>query len=164
MRFLVWFIFFIGVPQCDTVSLNNPALIVSVALPPGAFTEKQSFTNHKTIFKMVTVTNYHVRQRKNGTNFITLTLTGGLEMVQSQSSGTWKAMVRKCQIPSNLDEPTAKMVIGTQMPGNIVRVQSDPYDYADGQTGEVITLSHTWAYQPEGAAVIVAPQMEEAHM
>ncbi|RYF37894.1 MAG: hypothetical protein EON97_00400 [Chitinophagaceae bacterium] len=111
---------------------------------------------------MVTVTNYHVRQRRDGTNFIVLTLSGGLEMVQSQSSGAWKAMVRKCQIPSNLDEPTAKLVIGTQMPGNIVRVQSDPYEYTDKQTGETITLSHSYSFQPEGATAVVAPQMEEA--
>ncbi|RYZ28643.1 MAG: hypothetical protein EOP49_41295 [Sphingobacteriales bacterium] len=104
-----------------------------------------------------------MRQRKNGETFIVLTLTGGLEMVQSPSSGTWKAMVRKCQIPSNLDEPTAKIVIGTQMPGSIVRVQSDPYEYTDKQTGETITLSHTYSYQPEGSTTLIAaPQMEEA--
>jgi hypothetical protein len=113
---------------------------------------------------MVTVTSYSIRTRKDGTNFIVLTISGGLEMVQSQSSGQWRAVVRKTTIPASFDEETAKMVIGTKMPGNIVRVQSEPYEFTDGRTGEVITLSHTYAYQPEGAAIIAAPQMEEALM
>jgi hypothetical protein len=36
---------------------------------------------------MVTVTSYAERQRKDGTTFITLELTGGVELVQSQTNG-----------------------------------------------------------------------------
>lgn len=111
---------------------------------------------------MVTVTGYATRQRKDGTSFIALTISGGLEMVQSQATGHWRAVVRKTTIPASFDEQTAKAVIGTQMPGSIVRVQSDPYAYTDKQTGETITLSHTYSFQPEGATTVATPQMEEA--
>ncbi|RYY12794.1 MAG: hypothetical protein EOO04_33000 [Chitinophagaceae bacterium] len=107
---------------------------------------------------MVTVSNYHVRERKDGTSFITLTLTGGLEMVQSQTSGKWRAVVRKCQIPASFDEDLAKTMIGTQLPGSVVRVQVDPYDFTDEQSGEVITLSHSWSYSPDGVNVMPQPE------
>jgi hypothetical protein len=111
---------------------------------------------------MVTVNNFNVRQRKDGETFIVLTLTGGLELVQSQTNGLFRAVVRKCQIPANFDEATAKMVVGTQLPGQIVRVQADPWTFTDQKSGEVITLSHRWSYLPEGATVPVAtPEMEE---
>lgn len=108
---------------------------------------------------MVTVTDYNVRQRKDGKEFVVLTLTGGLEMVQSQTSGKWRAVVRKAQIPASFDEDIAKGMVGQQLPGSIVRVQTDPYDWINEQTGEVITLSHTYAYSPDGATVM--PQPEE---
>lgn len=110
---------------------------------------------------MITVSNYHVRKRKDGGTFISLTLTGGLEMVQSQSTGQWKAVVRKCQIPSNLDEAMSKIFIGTQMPGQIVRVQSEPYDIVDERTGQAITLTHSWAYMPEGATTPISISEKE---
>lgn len=100
---------------------------------------------------MVTVTAYKVHTRKDETKFITLELTGGLEMVQSATTGKFYATVRKCNIPSTFDETTASMLIGTQMDGNIVRVSSDPYEYVNKRTGEVLTLSHSYAYRPTGA-------------
>lgn len=110
---------------------------------------------------MINVTSYSVRTRSDNSTFIVLELTGGLEMAQTRNGG-WKAVVRRCTVPSNLDEQTAKLVIGTQMPGSIVRVQSDPYEFTDGQTGEVMTLSHRWAFQPESAvSPVTTPETEE---
>ncbi len=108
---------------------------------------------------MVTVTNFHVRKTKSGESFVVLTISGGLEMVQSQTSGQWRAVVRKCQIPANFDETVAKSVVGTQLPGSIIRVQTDPYQYTDEKSGEVVTLSHSWSYSPDGVTVV--PQPEE---
>jgi hypothetical protein len=80
---------------------------------------------------MITVSNYHVRQRKDGGTFVVLTLQGGLELVQSQTTGQFRAVVRKTQIPASFDEETAKLVVGTQIPGKIVRVASEPYEMVD---------------------------------
>lgn len=104
---------------------------------------------------MITVVSFNRRKRKDGETFLTLTITGGLELVQSQSTGNWRGVVRKCEIPCSFDETIAQTIVGTQLPGTIVRVQSDPYVLTDKNTGEAITLSHRWRYQPEGASVPV---------
>ena len=106
---------------------------------------------------MVTVTNYHVRQRKDGKEFVSLTLQGDMEMVQSQETGKFYATARKCSITSTFDEQTAKNLIGTMMPGIIKRVESDPYDFTIQDTGEVIKLAHSYEYAPETSVGLEVP-------
>lgn len=98
---------------------------------------------------MVTVINYHVRQRKDGKDFVTLTLQGDIELVQSMETGKFYATARKCSISSTFDEKTAQGLIGTKMPGMIKRVESEPYDFTVQETGEVIKLAHSYEYVPE---------------
>ncbi len=43
---------------------------------------------------MVHVKNYALRERKDGETFITLELTGGVEMVQSTDTGRFYATIR----------------------------------------------------------------------
>lgn len=100
---------------------------------------------------MVTITGFVPRTRKDGTEFITLEITGGVEFVQSAETSRFYATVRKCSIPSTFDASIAKSIVGTQMPGNIVRVLVDPYDYINPRTGEMIKLQHSYAFQPEGS-------------
>jgi hypothetical protein len=45
----------------------------------------------------------------------------------------------------------AKLMIGQQIEGDIVRVESEPYEYTNKTTGEIITLAHTYAYRPKGS-------------
>ncbi len=104
---------------------------------------------------MVTITNYSERTRKDGTTFIALELTGGVELVQSNNTGKFYATVRKTSIPSTFDETIAKGLIGSQMPGSIVRVQVDPYQFVNQRTGEVLTLQHSFSYQPEGSTELI---------
>lgn len=102
---------------------------------------------------MVTVSGYKIRQNKEGGNFIALELTGSLELVQSQQTGKFYATVRRCRcsIPSMFDESVGKMLVGSQMEGEVVRVTSDPYEYTVKRTGEVITLAYSYFYQPKGS-------------
>jgi len=104
---------------------------------------------------MVTVSSYSVRTRKDGTTFIALELSGGVELVQSNNSGKFYATVRKTSIPSTFNETIAKGLIGSQMPGSIVRVQVDPYQFINQRTGEVLTLQHSFSYQPEGSTELI---------
>lgn len=104
---------------------------------------------------MVTVTNYAIRKTNDDRTFVALELTGGVELVQSQNTGNFYATVRKCSIPSTFDENIAKMMIGQQIEGDIVRVASDPYDFVNKQTGEVMTLQHSFAYRPKGAIEVI---------
>ena len=104
---------------------------------------------------MVTVSSYSVRTRKDGTTFIALELSGGVELVQSNNSGKFYATVRKTSIPSTFNETIAKGLIGSQMPGSIVRVQVDPYQFVNQRTDEVLTLQHSFSYQPEGSTELI---------
>ena len=111
---------------------------------------------------MVTVTNYSTRVRKDGTTFIALEISGGVELVQSNNTGKFYATVRKTSIPSTFDEAIAKGLIGSQMKGDVVRVQVDPYDFVDKRSGEIIKLQHSYSYQPEGSIELIGSSRVES--
>lgn len=98
---------------------------------------------------MVTISNYHVRQNNEGKSFIALELQGDLEMIQSASTGNFYASAKRCSISSTFTEDVAKNLIGKQLPGRIDRVECESYDYTVKETGEVISLTHTYTYVPD---------------
>ncbi len=114
---------------------------------------------------MVQVTNYAVRKRKDGTTFITLELTGGLEIQQSQTTGNFYATVKKCSIPSTFEETIAKTMVGQQLDGEVVRIETDPYEYLNKRTGEIMTLQHGYAYRPKGSMELIGhSQVQDVQM
>ena len=98
---------------------------------------------------MVTVTSCLERQRKDGSTFITLELTGGVELVQSQTNGRYYATVRKCSVPSTFDSKVAEAMVGQKIDGDIVKVIVEPYEFTNPRTGEVMTLQHSFSYMPK---------------
>ena len=104
---------------------------------------------------MVTVTGFMERHRKDGSSFIVLEITGGLELIQSSNTGNFYATVRKCTIPSTFDENVAKGLIGSQISGDIVRVNVPAYEYINKRTGEIMSLNHGFSYQPEGSMSLI---------
>ena len=104
---------------------------------------------------MVQVTNFHEVETKDGKTFISLELTGSLELIQSQTTGNFYATVRKCRIPSTFDANIAKMMVGSQMDGDVIRVETDPYEFLNKRTGELIMLQHSYAYRPKGSMELV---------
>jgi exosome complex RNA-binding protein Rrp42 (RNase PH superfamily) len=107
---------------------------------------------------MVTVTNYKERESKDGRKFLTLELTGGVEMVQSQTNGQWYATMRKTSIPCTFSEELAKQLIGTQMQGNIVKQEVEPYEYTNQRTGEVLKLNYNYSFQPNQSEELIGSQ------
>lgn len=100
---------------------------------------------------MVIVSNYFEVQTSEGRNFVSLELSGGLELVQSQNTGKFYATSRKCRIPSTFTADVAKLMVGKTLDGDIVRVEVDLYEYAVSSTGEVIKLAHSYSYRPAGS-------------
>jgi hypothetical protein len=98
---------------------------------------------------MITVKSAVERIGKDEKTFIALELNGDIELVQSQNTGRFYATVRRCFISSTFDQQTAKQFLGKQLPGSIVRVETESYEFVVPETGEEITLSHSWVYQPE---------------
>jgi len=98
---------------------------------------------------MVTISNFYEVKRTDGSSFISLELTGSAELIQSQVSGKWYATVRKCRIPSTFDANVARLMIGQRLPGEIVKVICEPYDFVNKKTGEVLKLRHSFAYSQD---------------
>jgi len=111
---------------------------------------------------MVTIKSFSKRETKNGRSFISLELIGLVELVQSANTGKFYATVRKCSIPATFDELVASALVGTQMPGDIVRIECDPYSYTIQATGEVVSLQHTFGYQPSPSGEVVRDHRELA--
>ena len=94
---------------------------------------------------MVTVTAFEQRVSEEGKEFYTLTIQGGVEMVIS-NNGKLYMTARKMSIPSTFDEQGCQLILGKELPGEIVKVDCEPYEYTNKSTGEVVTLTHTYKY------------------
>jgi len=97
---------------------------------------------------MIRIKSFSKREAKDGRPFISLELTGSIELVQSTNTGRFYATQRRCFIPSTFDEATAAEFVGTTIVGEIVRQPTEePYEFTTS-TGEVIQLQHEYCYQP----------------
>ncbi|RYJ43279.1 hypothetical protein [Flavobacterium beibuense] len=98
---------------------------------------------------MVRIVNFKKRQSEDGKEFFVLEITAGIEMVMSQSTGQFYATAKKAYIASTFDEETCKALVGSEMPGSIIKAECEPYEYTIRDTGEVISLSYRYVYLPE---------------
>ncbi|MDB5226900.1 MAG: hypothetical protein JWN78_1093 [Bacteroidota bacterium] len=106
---------------------------------------------------MVKVIGYHLRQSNDGKEFFTLTLQGGVEIVQSSSTGNYYVTAKKASLTCSFDEQTCKSLIGQDLPGKIEKTQCEPYDYQIPNSNEVIQLSHKFVYTPDESTKIIIP-------
>jgi hypothetical protein len=118
--------------------------------------------NFKKTTKMVTVKKYHLRKKEGeeGT-YVSLELQGDLELVQSQNTSRFYASARRCFIYSTFDEATAKLIVGRQIPGSIVRMSCEPYDYTVPETAEVIKLAYKYDYVPEEVKAVSRKELKQ---
>lgn len=98
---------------------------------------------------MVRVIGYHENERSDGEKFYSLSIQGGVEMVKSEQSGNFYATARKTRITTTFDEATCQALVGSEMPGSVVKVECEPYDYLVEKTGEVLQMTHTYQYLPD---------------
>ena len=105
---------------------------------------------------MVTVSGFKTVETEEGDKYVRLILSGELEIVQSEKTGSYYATTRKASISATFDESVAQSMIGKELPGTIERVEVDPYEY-ELDSGEKIKLKHRWIYVEEGADVKQLP-------
>lgn len=98
---------------------------------------------------MVRIINYKKRNTEDGKEFFVLEISGGIEMVKSQSSNQFYATAKKAYISSTFDEDTCKALIGTEIQGNVIKEECEPYEYVNKDSGEILILSHRYVYQEE---------------
>ena len=109
---------------------------------------------------MVTVKAFVKRKTTDGREFLSMELVGGVELVQSNNTGRFYATVRKCSVPATFDESIADSLVGSKIPGEIVRIECAPYEYTIQSTGEVVTLQHSFGYQPTTSGEVVTERRE----
>lgn len=115
---------------------------------------------------MVTVTNALERNKKDGTKFPVLELSGGVELVLSQTTQRYYACIRRCTVPFTGSLDVAKMLIGQKIDGEIVKTIVPPYEVVNKTTGEVNVFQHGYAYRPKDSQDLVGHStiMEVASM
>ncbi len=114
---------------------------------------------------MVRIINYKTRQKEDGTEFYLLEVQGGIEMIKSKSTGQYYATAKKALVSTTFDEATCMGLIGTEFPGKITKVSTEPYQYTIRDTGEVITLDQRYMIVPEGVEddeLELAKEIEQA--
>ena len=79
---------------------------------------------------MVTIKDYKTFQKENGENFFALVVQGGLEAVKSKETNRTYFTAKTATVACTFDEETCVNLIGTEMPGKIMKVDVEPYEYA----------------------------------
>ena len=101
---------------------------------------------------MVTIAKAVVRQnKKDGNEFLSLTLVGGLDIITSAKTGNQSLVAMRCNITSNLPVELAGSLIGEKLEGTVVKVKCAPYQWTNPTTAEVMEISHTYRYQKSAA-------------
>lgn len=103
---------------------------------------------------MVTIVDYKAFQKENGEEFYALVVQGGIEAIKSKESGRTYLTAKTTTMSCTFNEITCKALIGTQLPGQIRKVEVDPYDYTDRATGEIVELTHRYEYLSDEDGII----------
>jgi len=102
---------------------------------------------------MVTIIDFVKRQNSEGKEFNALVLQSGIELVKSKETGSYYATSKKASISSTFDDATCRTLIGKEIPGSVLRVDCEPYEFTNKETGEISTLTHRWVYLKEGETI-----------
>lgn len=110
---------------------------------------------------MVRIINYKTRQREDGTEFYLLEVQGGIEMIQSKTTKQYYATAKKATVSTTFDEDTCRGLIGSEFPGKISKITTEPYQYTIKESGELVTLQHRYIYLPDNVESEEATQAKE---
>ncbi len=98
---------------------------------------------------MVRIIDFKKRENSEGKEFFVLVVSGGIEMIKSQTTGNYYLTGKKTNVPTTFDEATCKGLIGSELPGKIVKQECEPYEYTIKETGEIILLEHRYVFVSE---------------
>lgn len=97
----------------------------------------------------VTVTGYQKKKNSEGGSFYVLQIEGGVNISKSETTGNYFASTMKTNIVASMDETSCKALIGSQLPGTIIKKEVMPYSYTVPSTGEEIMLNYKYEYVAE---------------
>ncbi|SDS49003.1 hypothetical protein [Winogradskyella sediminis] len=110
---------------------------------------------------MVKIVDFKTYQTEDGKDFCTLIVQGGVEAVKSQETERTYLTARTARVACTFNEITCKSLIGTDLNGEIQKVEVEPYEYTIKETGEVITLSHRYEYIDEQERIVKENVLKE---
>ena len=110
---------------------------------------------------MVRIIDYKTRMSAEGEPFIALILQSSITLVKSKETGMYYATAKKTSITSTFDEETAKSLVGTELEGSVEKVDCEPYEFVDKDSGEIAILHHRWVYLKPGDTVEQAVKAEQ---
>ncbi len=113
---------------------------------------------------MVTIKDFKKRENKEGEEFLVLVLQGGVVPVKSKETGRMYFTAKTATASCTFDEETCQALIGSQFPGQIIKVETEPYEYTIEETGEVLELLHRWEYQDEARELASQNIIEESEV
>ena len=103
---------------------------------------------------MVQITDYRTYHREDdGEEFYALVVQGGLEAIKSKETGRMYFTAKNATVSCTFNEATCKSLLNTSFPGNIKRVETEPYEYTL-ESGETIERNHRYEYISEEDDVI----------
>ncbi|HNP31801.1 MAG TPA: hypothetical protein PKN96_00760 [Flavobacterium sp.] len=103
---------------------------------------------------MVRIVDYKAREREDGEQFFVLIVQGGLEAVKSQTTGKTYFTTKSARVPCTFDEDMCRSLVGNSIPGTIKKVEVDPYEYINQETGETIESNFRYEYISDEEAVV----------
>ncbi|WP_035715680.1 hypothetical protein [Christiangramia echinicola] len=99
---------------------------------------------------MVTIVDYKTFENEDEKKFHVLIVQGGLEAVKSKETGQTYFTAKTARVSCTFDENTCKGLIGTEIPGTIKKVEVEPYEMINSQTGEVSLYTKRSVFIGEG--------------
>ncbi len=103
---------------------------------------------------MVRIVDYKAYQNEEGEDFFVLVVQGGITVVKSKETGRTYLTKQTAKVSCTFDEDTCKDLIGTDIPGRIIKMEVEPYEYTNEETGELITLTHRYQLVTEEDAIL----------
>lgn len=94
---------------------------------------------------MVKIISHEERLNSDQEKFSVLILESDIQTVASENGVYFTT--RKTSVPCSFSAEIAKKMIGRELPGKIIRVPCESYEFSTVD-GEVIMLNHTYEYSP----------------
>lgn len=103
---------------------------------------------------MVKIIDFKTYQNDDGEDYNMLILQSGIQSVKSQESGRIYFTTCTARVPCTFNDEMCKSLLGTELPGRIEKVETEPYDFSIPHSDEVVQLSHRFEYISEQAEVL----------
>jgi len=101
----------------------------------------------------VTIQSFQVKKNQKGEEFVVLNLVSEIVLEKSANTGNVFASTYKANIIAAFDADTAKLLVGTKLPGAIIKKEVPPYEFTVKSTGKKMILKHTFEYVQNGLEV-----------